>query len=699
MKNFILSIIAITISLSGFSGKLNKAYEALNVYNYFEAKSKFEKAFKKDSVAAGYGLSVIYSRKDNPFHQPDSALKFVLYAYNQFPNLEDKKQAAIFVFGIDAEEINAQLQRVSELFLERATDSMNTDAFNAFLQNHPWYKKRRRVLAIRDSLAFNDAVQLNTWQSFESFFTTYPNAYQVSEAKKRYLKLYFLEQTADNSLASYSAFIENNPMSPHREFAENEVYRLAIKEQTPEAYHSFVVKYPENVNVEKAWLKIYRLSVVRNTSAEIEKFIAQYPDYPFKNDALMDYSLANEKFYAFSKNKKWGFIGGKGKETIPPKFDWVNPFSEGSALVGIGELAGYINKRGKVTVPILFEDGGSFTKGYAWVETKENFGLINNRGVLVLDTIYDDMGTFSENRLHAQKEGLYGFYNEDLELVIPFQYQSVRPFQNGLSIVKKDGKFGVIDTLGNTEIPFVFDYISILEGTSNYLVDTNGVKGVLTSSCDTILQLQYEYIGNVSENRILIAADKKYGYTDLMGNDVIKLKYEFSGIVTTYGSFKNGFVKYVSKDKFGIIDSLGEKVFPAIFNNVGAKNNLTAVEKNNKWGYADDKVKLAIRYHYDFAGDFKNGYARVKNDNFWGLINEEDELVVPIEYQDLDFYKTNMLLAKKAGKWGIQTITLEEVLPFAYDKIEEVTDDLIVLYKSDELAYYSFKLGRFLYKP
>ncbi|MGB0390630.1 MAG: WG repeat-containing protein [Salibacteraceae bacterium] len=699
MKKIILSILTLALSFSGFCGKLDKAYEALSVFNYFEAKRLFEKSVKKDTIAAGYGLSVIYSRKDNPFHQPDSALKFVLFSYNQFPNTNEKEQAELFAFGIDAEEINAQLQRVSELFLERAKDSMTTKAFNAFLLNHPWYKKRASVITVRDSLAFNDACKLNTWQAFESFFTTYPNAYQISEAKKRYLKLYFLEQTRDKSIESYASFAENNPMSPHREFAENEVYRLSITDQTPEAYHRFVLEYPDNANVEKAWLKIYQLSIVQNTSTEIEQFIVAYPDYPFKNDALMDYSLSTEKFYPFTKDKKWGFIGRKGKVAIPPKFDWVNSFSEGSALVGNGHFSGYINKRGKITVPIIFEDGGTFKQGYAWVETEENFGLINNRGVLVLDTVYDDMGTFSENRLHAQKNGLYGFYNEELELVIPFQYQSVRPFVNGLSIVKKDGKFGVIDIFGNAEIPFTFDYISILEGTTNFLVDSAGLKGLFTASCDTVLPVKYQYIGNAAENRILIAIDGKYGYCDNSGKEVIKHSYSYTGVVSTFGSFKNGTVKYISKGKYGIIDSTGGKVYPAIFGDVGSKGKLTAVEKNNKWGYADDKVKLVIKYKYEFAGDFINGLAKVKSDGLWGVINENDEIVIPIEYDDIEFYNINLLKLKKEGKWGIQKITSEEVFPFEFDKIEDVSDDLIILFKSEELAYYSFKLGRYIFKP
>jgi hypothetical protein len=55
------------------AGTIDKAFKALQQYNYFDAKALFEKALKKEPSAANYGLAVIYSRTDNPFHNLDSA--------------------------------------------------------------------------------------------------------------------------------------------------------------------------------------------------------------------------------------------------------------------------------------------------------------------------------------------------------------------------------------------------------------------------------------------------------------------------------------------------------------------------------------------------------------------------------------------------------------------------------------------------
>jgi hypothetical protein len=38
---------------------VNKGYEALKVYNYFEAKKQFEKGLQRNTSASAYGLSQI----------------------------------------------------------------------------------------------------------------------------------------------------------------------------------------------------------------------------------------------------------------------------------------------------------------------------------------------------------------------------------------------------------------------------------------------------------------------------------------------------------------------------------------------------------------------------------------------------------------------------------------------------------------
>lgn len=52
-------------------------------------------------------------------------------------------------------------------------------------------------------------------------------------------------------------------------------------------------------------------------------------------------------FFHIRKNSRYGFIDKTGKIVIKPEFDYVGPFSEGLAVVWIGNKYGYIDKTGK----------------------------------------------------------------------------------------------------------------------------------------------------------------------------------------------------------------------------------------------------------------------------------------------------------------------------------------------------------------
>ena len=151
------------------AGKLDKAFEALQVYNYFKAKALFEKSYKKDT--AGYGLSIIFLRQDNPFHEPYSAYKYVLTAEKSFARLDEKKKAKLFALGVDSMEIREQKEKVSLLFFEKSKRANNSVALNTFIKDHPWFKDMDEAIAFRNRVAYREATNENTWQSLQAFFT------------------------------------------------------------------------------------------------------------------------------------------------------------------------------------------------------------------------------------------------------------------------------------------------------------------------------------------------------------------------------------------------------------------------------------------------------------------------------------------------------------------------------------------------
>lgn len=90
---------------------------------------------------------------------------------------------------------------------------------------------------------------------------------------------------------------------------------------------------------------------------------------------------------------KWGFVDAKGNLVIPYKYDTIDYFREGLALVWQGDKYGYIDKSGKEVIPIMCSESGDvcvtddhcyFNKGYVLVEIDGKFYLKNKKGETLL---------------------------------------------------------------------------------------------------------------------------------------------------------------------------------------------------------------------------------------------------------------------------------------------------------------------------
>ncbi len=91
-KKYYLIFVLLFITLITSSSRLKKGFEALDCYNYFEAKRKFEKVKKRHHVPASFGLSIIYQRNDNPFTNLDSAYTNIVSACLVYKSLQNKQK-------------------------------------------------------------------------------------------------------------------------------------------------------------------------------------------------------------------------------------------------------------------------------------------------------------------------------------------------------------------------------------------------------------------------------------------------------------------------------------------------------------------------------------------------------------------------------------------------------------------------------
>ena len=128
---------------------------------------------------------------------------------------------------------------------------------------------------------------------------------------------------------------------------------------------------------------------------------------------------------AVKEDHEWGFIGIDGKAVIPPQFDMAVCFSEGLAVVKIGELWGFVDKAGKQVIKPQFELAGSFSEGLAPVQIKQRWGYVDKTGALVIAAKYDKALGFENGLAEIRLGNQTGYINSSGKAVwLTRQYAS-----------------------------------------------------------------------------------------------------------------------------------------------------------------------------------------------------------------------------------------------------------------------------------
>lgn len=682
--------------------RLKKAFEALEVYNYFAAKEDFSKTFDKYPAGAGYGLSVIYSRDDNPFTDIDSAFKYISQARSAYLALSEKEREDYREVGVDSIAIARQVIRVDSVAFLRALHEGTIASLDWFIETHPTPEFKKTAIRERNMMAYEQASAKNTSAAMAVFLKNYPAAVEADEARINYHKLLYKEYTAGGQIEDFRRFLERYPESPYREDAESEVYARSTKSGTASAFKAFIENNPNNRHTDDAWRNLYALEIGDHSPRSIAAFSLQYPEYPFFDELQSDFDLAATDFYSVRKDNKWGYIDAAGTVRVEPVYEWTEHFSEELALVGLGDEAVYINKRGKLLTEKRFEDGLPFRNGFAVVESEGLQGVINRLGQWHVKPMYDVVGEYSEGFFFAEQNGQYGYLDRSGNLVIPMQFDVASDFVNGRAIVKKDGASAYIDTLGRAVTPFGFDWLEPIGKNGTARMRIGEKFGLISATGDTIAPAIYDALGEPGEGFIQAADGDKYGFLNQFGDTIVPFIYSYTSDAASRSHFKNGRARVYQKIgrdvKVGVIDTTGEKVMPAIFTGVGElEGALIAIRKKDLWGYADSAVNLAIPYRYTTARPFADSTAVVSLDFKYGLIDIEGSPLIDFSYREL--LRADSVYAASDSLWGFVDAQGEEIVPLVWEELE-ILDESVARLTDPEgrISYYDFRQRRFIWR-
>lgn len=97
---------------------------------------------------------------------------------------------------------------------------------------------------------------------------------------------------------------------------------------------------------------------------------------------------------------------------------------------------------------------------------------------------------------------------------------------------------------------------------------------------------------------------------------------------------KKGIYKIVKDKKIGYADSLGREIVPCQYTDGGKGifDGLIRVCKGKRWGYVDGNGKQIIDFKYKSADDFSEGLALVSVGNKYGFINRDGQMAISPQF-------------------------------------------------------------------
>jgi hypothetical protein len=156
---------------------------------------------------------------------------------------------------------------------------------------------------------------------------------------------------------------------------------------------------------------------------------------------------------------KWGLIDTKGNEVVPLIYDNVKGFSDGLAVVNIGNDWSFIDTNGdEIKLPGKYSDINRFSDERAMTRTavdkvnpwddRSKFGFLDTQGNEVVAPVFDLAKDFSQGlaavRIGGWQDGKWGFIDKDGKVIVPFIFDDAHSFSEGLAWVKQGDKWGIL---------------------------------------------------------------------------------------------------------------------------------------------------------------------------------------------------------------------------------------------------------------
>lgn len=325
-----------------------------------------------------------------------------------------------------------------------------------------------------------------------------------------------------------------------------------------------------------------------------------------------------------------------------------------------------------------------FSEGMQRVEFVENgenkVGYVNEKGELAIklnlaphpiEPMMLGNDRFSDGRAMIVTGRGVGFIDTTGKVVIEAIYDDASYFSEGLAWVRSGDEWAYIDRDGKV----VFNRVTI-PGRLDFTAGGEGVFPIPIKDYDFIDGLAY------------FSDEKYHGLMNKRGEVVIPPSDKYHRL----NRFRDGLALVIDETvgnlKFGYIDEKGKIAIPLQFADAyDFHEGLAAVNVGSvdipKWGFIDKTGRLVIEAQFEEVSNFSEGLAAVsvwdgKDGQKWGYIDKKGKFVFAPMYQFAGKFSEGYAVVELYGRCGIIDKKGDMVVANKYEYIHNVRDGLAI---------------------
>jgi hypothetical protein len=367
------------------------------------------------------------------------------------------------------------------------------------------------------------------------------------------------------------------------------------------------------------------------------------------------------------------------KPIQPLLLDRIGPLTNGVSIVKVGKRFGTIDADGKILIQSKYTKlilDGPFVRAEQFVDNKKLWVILDRSGNAKHTKLYDFIGNFNNGIFPVRHKGFWGVIDQHGIEKVACVHDSIIQKSNDRFVVKFKRNYGIIDINENwivTPQPHPLYVIN----SERYLLSTpktkflKSLKNEVIYFTDNDVEINERYI----VERLASGDRWKIGFDGL-----IISRMEMAEAMEAIFPEQEGLSAIKKDGRYGFIDDRGRLRIANRYEAVKSFNEtLAAVKIRGKWGFINHGDQLAIQPVYDEVFEFNKGRCVVRQGNFYGIIDKSGRLVLPVRYDSLVLLGENRFKLKQNNVWGLSDAKGVMIINPKFDQLEYLNNGYVIV--------------------